>query len=126
MTSKIRQYFYLFSGLVAAIIPIATAASLLTQDQAASALQLVTIIGGAIGAAGAGTAGVIVSKQRSDGTLDASAVDRAISVIPQVVQAAADASADVDRLRQAANDALGTIPVFGPAAQQIIAGLPRF
>lgn len=127
--TKIRQYFYLFSGAVAGILPILTFFKVIGSDQALNLTDAITSFGGLIGAAGAVTAGVIVSKQRTNGTLDAAPVnpvDAIVANIPVVVKAATDAAADLDRLKQATADALGNVPVFGDEAKAIIEALPRF
>jgi hypothetical protein len=127
--SKIRQYFYLGSGAIAGLLPLLVALGAIGGDKASAVTEILTQVGSLLGGAGAITAGVIVSKQRKDGTIDAepvSAVERAINAIPVVVQEAAAANANLERLRQVATDAVGSIPVYGPEARAIIEGLPRF
>lgn len=127
--TKVRQYFYLVSGALAGLLPILMVLNVVNSDQAVSLTQAVTALGGLIGAGGALTAGVVVGKQVKTGALDApevSAVDQAISAIPVVVQQAADAKANLEKLRQVATDAIGSIPVYGDEARAIINSLPRF
>lgn len=124
--TKIRQYFYLFSGALAGILPILTFFKVIGSDQALNLTEAVTSIGGLIGAGGALTAGVIVGRQRREGTLDAAPVnpvDQVIANIPVVVQRANDAVADLDRLRAGVGDALGNLPVYGKEAQDIVNSL---
>jgi hypothetical protein len=56
-------------------------------------------------------------------------VDQAIGSIQQTVQDAVSAASDLDKLRQAATDALANAPVIGPVlgplATQVINSLPR-
>lgn len=127
--TKIRQYFYLIAGFVAGIVPILTLFKLIDSEQAITIAALFDNVGSLIGAAAAGTAGVILSKQRKDGTVDAppvSSFDRAIEAIPAVVKEAADAKANLDRLREVATEAIRGIPVYGDEAKAIIEALPRF
>jgi hypothetical protein len=124
--SKVRQYFYLIAGLVAGILPILLNFNTITSDQSASITTLLATVASLIGAGAAGTAGVIVSKQRADGTLGTTAVDQVLNGIPVVVAAVAQAQSDLDKVRQTASDALGGIPLFGKEAQDILNGLPRF
>ncbi len=55
-----------------------------------------------------------------------SAADVIVSSIPVVVAQAKQAQDDLDRVRQTATDALADVPVFGPAAREIVNSLPRF
>ncbi|QLF84574.1 holin [Mycobacterium phage Gail] len=127
--SKIRQYFYLGSAAVAGILPLLVALGAVGTDQASALNEILANVGALIGAGAAGTAGVILAKQRKDGTVDAapvSPVEQAIQAIPVVVKQAADAQADLDRLRQAATDVVADIPVFGKDAAAAINALPNF
>lgn len=121
--TKIRQYFYLVSGAIAGLLPLLVALGGVNGSQASSLTEILTNLGSLIGAGGAVTAGVIVAKQRNNGTLDAPAVsplDQVLNNIPVVVQNATNAVAELDRLKQIAGDTLGTIPVFGSEAQELI------
>ena len=73
---------------------------------------------------GTATAGAAVAKQRKDGTLDhLSPVEQAINGIQATVDQVNAASADLDRVKTAVSDVLGTVPVVGPLAQQVIASV---
>ncbi|QGJ90160.1 holin [Mycobacterium phage SheaKeira] len=127
--TKIRQYFYLASGAIAGILPVLTFFKLVSTEQALNLSALVDNFGSLIGAAAAGTAGVILAKQRKDGTVDApvaTPVEVAIQAIPQVVESAAKAQADLERLKTAAAEAIGNVPVYGDDAKAIINSLPNF
>lgn len=127
--TKIRQYFYLLAGVVAGLLPLLSAFGAITADQAVSITDLFNNAGSLLGGTAAVTAGVILSRQRKDGTVDSpelSAVEQAVNAIPVVVQKAADAAADLERLKQAAADAIGNVPVYGDEAKAIIEALPRF
>lgn len=121
--SKLRQYFYLFAGAVAGFIPLLVAFGGLGADSASNVTEILTQIGSLIGAGAAGTAGVVLSKQRKGGVLDASAVDLVIDNIPLVVKKASEAAADLDRLRSVTADALGSLPLYGEDAQRIVNSL---
>ncbi|QDK01133.1 holin [Mycobacterium phage Purky] len=123
-----RQWFYLISAAITPLIAILVALNLITEGQGNQLLALLTALGGLIGAGAAGTAGVVLGKQRKDGTLVVAApADAAITAIEQTVQAATAATAEVERVKQAASEALGaavgSVPVVGPLAQQAIDNL---
>lgn len=126
MTAQLRQWFYLISALASAIVPILVTLRVITENQGNQWLGLVAALGGILGTAGAGTAAVILGKQRKDGTLDTTApADAAVSAIQQTVQNVSVATSELDKVKQAAADVLGTVPVLGPLAQQAINSLPK-
>ncbi|QIN94251.1 holin [Mycobacterium phage Willsammy] len=124
--TTIRQWFYLISAAITPLIAILVALNLISEGQGNQLLALLTALGGLIGGGAAGTAGVVLGKQRKDGTLVVAApADAAITAIEQTVQAATAATAEVERVKQAASEALGaaavgSVPVVGPLAQQAI------
>ena len=77
-------------------------------------------IGSLIGATGAITAGTVLNKQVKSGTVGSSPVEQVIHNIPMVVKQAQDAAHDLDRVRQAATDALSSMIPVGPLAQRVI------
>ncbi|SKW05591.1 phage holin family protein [Mycobacteroides abscessus] len=122
MTDKIRQYYYLFSGLVGAVVPILIALGVLSTDQGGQWNNLVVTLGTLIGAVGSGTAGVILGKQLKKGIHDpaASPVDQVLNGIPVLIDTAAQAQADLDRVKKVASDAFGSVPGVGPLAKQAL------
>ncbi|MBU8815937.1 hypothetical protein KL864_08445 [Mycolicibacterium goodii] len=123
--TTIRQWFYLISAAITPLIAILVALNLISEGQGNQLLALLTALGGLIGGGAAGTAGVILGKQRKDDTLVVAApADAAITAIEQTVQAATAATAEVERVKQAASEtlgaAVGSVPVVGPLAQQAI------
>ena len=124
--TKIRQYFYLVAGAIAGILPILTFFKVLSSEQAVSLASLVDNFGSLIGAAAAGTAGVILAKQRKDpsnsiGSSPADVVENNIGIVVQTVNdtatAAEKALQDLERVKKVASEAIGDVPVFGQAAQ---------
>lgn len=121
MSAQIRQWFYLLSALASAIVPILVTLRVINESQGNQWLGLVAALGGVLGTAGAGTAAVILGKQRKDGTLDTAApADAAITAIQQTVENVTTATSELDRVKQAASDVLGAIPGVGPLAQAAI------
>jgi len=122
ITDKIRQYYYLLSGLVGAVVPILIAVGVLSTDQGSQWNNLVVTFGSLIGAVGSGAAGVVLGKQLKKGTLDpaASPVDQVLNGIPVLIDTAAQAQADLDRVKKVAGDAFGSVPGVGPLARQAL------
>jgi hypothetical protein len=121
--TKIRQNYYLISGAIAGLLPVLAFLKVLSSEQAVNLASLVDNFGSLIGAGAAVTAGAILNKQRKDGVVGApevSPVDQVINNIPKVVEAAAQAQADLDRLKGAAVDAIGATPIVGPLAKEAI------
>lgn len=99
MTAQLRQWFYLLSALVSAVVPILVASKLMSEHQGNQWLGLLVALGGLLGAGGAGAAGAVVAKQRRNGTLTTGATDRAVTSI-------GDVKAELDTLTQAAVDSV--------------------
>lgn len=127
MTAKVRQYFYLLSALASAIVPILVTLRVINESQGNQWLGLVAALGGILGTAGAGTAAVVLGKQRKDGTLDTPEPaptlplpDAVIAGAQQAAQNAAQSISDLDKIRDGVGQILGTAPVIGPLAQAAI------
>ena len=124
MNSKIAQTIYLGGTVVSGIIGITLIWGGIDAGTADSLNQIIGGIGVLLGGSGAaGTAAVRVNKQRKDGTFDTppSPADQVIQALPTVVEQATQAVAELDRVKQAATDALGsTVTILGPLAKQAI------
>jgi hypothetical protein len=118
--TKVRLWFYLISGVLASVVPVLLAMGVITEGQGNSWMTAVGSIGSLIGAGGALTAGTMLNKQVKSGTVGSSPVEQVINNIPVVVKQAQDAAQNLDRVRQAATDALSSIIPVGPLAQQVI------
>lgn len=123
MTANIRKWFYLLTGLVSGVVPVLVALNITTPDQSQQWLQLLTVVGGIIGAGGLGTAAVVVNRQQKNGTLtQAAPADQAINGIQQTVQNVAGAVSELERVKDVAANVLGAVPVLGPLAKQVVDG----
>jgi hypothetical protein len=115
-----RKWLYLITGLFASIVPILVQTGLLDSGQGDSSATLITSLVALLGGGGALTAAHHTNQQIKDGVHDPalSPIDQIQEAIPQVLSQAADAQANVDKLRQVTGDflnmATGTIPVIGP------------
>lgn len=78
---------------------------------------------GCVGAGLVAFAAVFVTPNKPGVPAQAPA-DAAITAIEETVKQATTAVSEVDRVKQAASDVLGRVPVVGPLAQQIINTIP--
>ncbi|AEK07285.1 holin [Mycobacterium phage Myxus] len=127
--TKIRQYYYLASGAIAGILPLLVGLGVIDASKSESLTQVVLALGSLLGAGVGVTAGSVLAKQRKDGTVGsapAEPVDVVVQAIPQVIEKAAKAQADLERLKTAAAEAIGNVPVYGDDAKAIIDALPNF
>ena len=127
MTAQFRQWFYLLSALASAIVPILVTLRVINEAQGNQWLGLVAALGGILGTAGAGTAAVILGKQRKDGTLDTPEPapvlplpDVVLGGLSQAAQNVATSVSELDKIRDGVGQILGTAPVIGPLAQAAI------
>ena len=122
MSADIRKYFYLLSGLIAALIPIGIQVGIIDTGQGDSTTTLLAGLAGLIGGGGALTAGYHTNKQIKAGMHDPalSPIDQITEAIPKVLDQQAAANAAVEKLRQVTGDLVGPVPVVGGIAQQAI------
>lgn len=119
--TKVRQWWYLIAGAIAAIIPILVQLGVLGSEQARSSGVLIETLSSLIGGAGALTAGTILSKQRKQGNVDLSPIDLVVNNIPVVYEQAVRAEANVRKMQNVANDVLNGIGLSLPN----LPGLPN-
>lgn len=124
-----RKLFYGVTGLVGAVATIAQAFRLIDADTAANVGDLLKAAGQFIPTAGVTAAAVVLGRQaKVPGMLtpSGSPADQIIAALPGLVDAQAQAQADLERVQAAARDALGQVPDVGPLAEQVIASVgPR-
>jgi hypothetical protein len=119
-----RKWLYLITGLVASVVPILVQTGLLDSGQGDSSATLITSLVALLGGGGALTAAHHTNQQIKAGVHDPalSPIDQIQEAIPQVLSQAADAQANVDKLRQVTGDFLNmattNVPVVGPAVVQ--------
>lgn len=116
MNANARKWFYILAGVIAAVMPVLVQAGFLDASQAS--------LGGLMGGVGALTAAGAVHRQQAQGIHDPplSPIDQIAAALPQVLTEAAQAQANVDKLRQVTGDFLtattGGIPIVGDAVAQ--------
>ena len=123
-SAESRKWLYLFTGLIASIVPILVQTGLLDPGQGDSSATLITSLVALLGGGTALTAAHHTNQQIKDGVHDPalSPIDQISEAIPQVLSQAAEAQANVDKMRQVAGDFLTAstagIPVLGPVLGQ--------
>ena len=108
--AKVRQWWYLIAGAIAALIPILVQLGVIGSETAKSSGFVLESLGSLIGGGAALTAGAVLSKQRKNGTVDQSPIDLVINNIPVVYEQALRAEANVKKMQSVANDVLGGLP----------------
>ena len=125
MTAQVRKWIYLFTGLVAGIIPILIAVGLIDTGQGESANNLMLSLSSLLGAGGATVAAGVVRKQQKEGLHDPALppADQAIESLKQVASQQHQANADMDRLKDMATSILaGTTGVVTGAVVDAVTG----
>ena len=121
MTPRIRQTAYVLGTMATGVVTLLALWRGIDTHTATALGNTITALLGLLGIGATATAGVVVSKQRKDGTLATqSPVDQAISAIQATVDQVNSATSDLDRVKNAVSDVFGTLPVVGPLAQQVI------
>lgn len=110
-TPQIRQWIYTVSSIASALVPLLVTYKVFDATTGASWIGLL----GAVGALGSGTAAVMTSKQRKDGTLDftGSAPEQAVAAIQATVAQAARAADGLNQVKDVVNDALEAAQAVG-------------
>lgn len=123
-----RRWFYLVSGVIAALVPIGLQLGLFDTGQGENVTTLVATIGSLLGGGAAITASAVTHKQIKDGLHDepeaVNATDLVLDNIPKVLDEAATAQANVEKMRQVTDDLLNgmtsmAVPV-GSLTQQVL------
>ena len=125
MTAQVRKWIYLFTGLVAGIIPILIAVGLIDTGQGESANNLMLSLSSLLGAGGATVAAGVVRKQQKEGLHDPALppADQAIESLKKVASQQQQANADMDRLKNMATSILaGTTGVVTGAVVDAVTG----
>lgn len=118
---KIRQSAYLVGTIATSAVTLLALWRGIDTNTATALGNAITGVLGLLGVSASATAGVVLSRQRKEGVLEAqSPVDQAISAINATVAQVQSASADLDRVKNAVSDVFGSLPIVGPLAQQVM------
>ena len=122
MSPKIRQSAYALGTIATSLVTLLALWRGIDTHTATALGNAITAVLGLLGIGASATAGVVLSRQRKEGVLDAaqSPVDQAISAINATVAQVQSATSDLDRVKNAVSDVFGSLPVVGPLAQQVI------
>lgn len=117
-----RLTVYQIGQIASAALVLLAAWKVIDAGSAAALSSALTAVLGLFGVSASTVAATTVSKQISDGTLDftGSAAEQAVSAIGVVTAQAQAAVSDLDRVKAAAADLAGSLPVVGPLARQVI------
>lgn len=126
-----RAKVYAGIGAVFGLLTLAQVFGLIKADQAASIKDFIDSGAGLAATFGFGFVASKTKKQVGNGTFDPpppapepdpqlSTADQIVNAIPAVLQDAADKLSDVEKIKQAATDAFGNVPIVGGLAQQLI------
>jgi hypothetical protein len=121
LSPKIRQTAYILGTVATSVVTLLALWRGIDTHTATALGNAITGVLGLLGVGASATAGVVLSRQRKEGVLEAqSPVDQAITAINATVAQVQSASADLDRVKVAVSDVFGSLPVVGPLAQQVI------
>ena len=121
LSPKIRQTAYILGTVATSVVTLLALWRGIDTHTATALGNAITGLLGLLGVGASATAGVVLSRQRKEGVLEAqSPVDQAITAINATVAQVQSASADLDRVKVAVSDVFGSLPVVGPLAQQVI------
>ncbi|AMU20890.1 hypothetical protein [Mycobacteroides abscessus] len=108
MTAQIRKWYYLIGALVTALVPILVTSGVVSDTQGNAWINAVVAIGGVLGAAGLGTAGVVLGKQIKGAP--GAAADKAVTSLQDIqAQLNSTAQAAQDQLAAATQVAVDSI-----------------
>lgn len=119
---KIAQTIYQIGLIASSAVTVAAIWHGIDGGTATSLGNAITALLGLLGVGATATANVRVGAQRKDGTLDftGTAAQQAVEAIGAVTAQAQAAVSDLDKVKAAAADLAGSLPVVGPLAQQVI------
>jgi glucan phosphoethanolaminetransferase (alkaline phosphatase superfamily) len=104
------------AGIVTfALLTLLSTLRVIDQDTAASISAALTAVLGLFGVTVSGTAAWAVTKQQHSGAFtEPSPADQVVTGINRVIEQAANAQAEVDRVKEAVTTAVNDVPVLGP------------
>lgn len=109
MTPKLRQILYVIGLVIFTGLTVLSTFKIIDPNTAASVSAALTTILGLFGVTGFGVAANAVNKQIKNGAFeDVSPADQAVAAIQATVAQAGTAVSDLDRVRQAAADAVNS------------------
>lgn len=119
---RVAQTIYQVGLIASSAVTVAAIWHGIDGGTATSLGNAITALLGLLGVGATATANVRVGAQRKDGTLDftGTAAQQAVEAIGAVTAQAQAAVSDLDKVKAAAADLGGSLPVVGPLARQVI------
>lgn len=122
MSPKIRQTAYGLGTIATTVVTLLALWHGIDGTTATAVGNAITALLGLLGIGATATAGVVVAKQRREGTLDftGTPAEQAVDAIAAVAAQAESTATDREKIMAAAGALAGSIPVVGPLARQVI------
>lgn len=124
MTPKFRQTLYALGTIASSVLALLSVWNVLDPNTASTVNAAVVALLSLFGVGAAGTAAVITGQQRKDGTFDPtpelSPADQVVNGLQAVLEAQQKAQSEVERVKEAVSDAVGSVPVLGPLAKEAL------
>lgn len=124
MSPKFRQTLYSLGAIATSVLTLLSVWRVLDPNTASSVSAGLAALLSLFGVGAAGTAAVITGQQRKDGTFDhppeLSPADQVVNGLQAVIEAQQRAQSEVERVKEAVSDAVGTVPVLGPLAKEAL------
>lgn len=121
MSPKFRQTVYSLGAIATSVLTLLSVWRVLDPNTASSVSAGLAALLSLFGVGAAGTAAVMTGQQRKDGTFEhPSPADQVVNGIQAVLEAQKKAQEEVERVKEAVSDAVGTVPVLGPLAKEAL------
>lgn len=111
MSAQTRQWLYTIAAVASALIPLLVVYKVVDSETAGAWVNLIGVLG-TLGSGGAATAAVVTARQRKEGTLNftGSPAQQAVEAIKATVSQAGQATADLQKVIQAASEVVPVNP----------------
>lgn len=121
LPSKVRQTIYAIGLTATSLLSVLSLWKVIDPTTASTINASLSGLLSLLGVGAAGTAAVVLGKQRKDQTLDFSgtAAEQAIAAINATVAQAESSVSDLQKVRDAVSNVIDDVPVLGPLGSQI-------
>lgn len=121
MSPKVRQTIYGLGLAATSLLSVLSVWKVIDPTTASTVSASLAGLLSLLGVGAAGTAAVVINKQKSDGTFDVSGspAEQAIQAINATVQQANQSVSDLQKVKDAVSGVIRDVPVLGPLGSQI-------